>query len=277
MSTRLLQPFARFGGVFLFLFLEVVSFYLVVSFNKKHNQIYLSTANSVTGTAYDRYDAVTDYFSLKQQIQDLQAENAMLRNRLGIARYENIPRVDTVALGDSLKQKFLAVPAKVISNFYANSNNMLTINRGKNHGVAPDQGVIDARGIVGITRQVSNNYATVMSLFHDQTRISARIKRTDSFGSLEWDGRTLGYMQLKAIPQHDSVSVGDTVMTSGYAHHFPPDIVIGVVEESELEQGSNFYTVKVKLINDLRKVRHVYVLRNEMLDEIRSIEQPKQQ
>ena len=84
MSTRLLQPFARFGGVFLFLFLQVVSVYLIISFNRKQNQIYLSTTNTVTGKAYERYDAVTDYFSLKKQIQDLQEENAVLRNLMQI-------------------------------------------------------------------------------------------------------------------------------------------------------------------------------------------------
>lgn len=260
----------------LFLFLEAVSFYLVVNFNKKHNQIYLSTANRIVGGAYDRYDAVHDYFSLKRQIQDLQAENALLRDRLGIAQYETISSVDTLAT-DSVKQKFTAIPAEVVSNFFANSNNMITINRGRKHGVRPDMGVVDVKGIVGITRQVSANYATVMSLFHKQTRISATIKKTNAFGSLEWDGRNPDYLELKAIPKHEVVEVGDTLITSGYGHHFPRGMLIGVIADKKLESGSNYFTLQVKLVNDLRKVEHVYVINNLMREEIDELEQSSQQ
>jgi len=276
MSTRLLQPFARFGGVFLFLSLEVISFYLVVSFNTKQNQIYLSSTNTVTGAAYDRYDAIVDYFSLKKQIQDLQAENVVLRNRLDIAQYENISTIDTFAAGNTHKRQFEVIPAKIISNFYANSNNMLTINRGRNQDVVPDMGVIDGTGIIGITRQVSNDYAVVMSLFHNQTQISAKLKKSNAFGTLEWDGKSPGLMDLNAIPKHDIVAVGDTIITSGYASHFPAEMIIGVIDEISLKPGSNFYSIKVKLVNDLRKVKQVYVVKNLMLNQIDSLQQDNQ-
>lgn len=272
MSTKLLQPFSKFGGFLIFLFLEALCFYLVVNFNKKHNQIYLSTANAVAGTAYDRYDAISDYFSLKKQIQALREENAKLRDRLDIAQYENIATLDTLTSSDSTIQKFSTIPAKVISNFYANTNNVLTIDRGRRHGVGPDMGVIDANGIVGITRQVSRNYATVMSLYHKQSRISAAIKKTNAFGALEWDGQNSELLDLKAIPKHETVEIGDTVITSGYGHHFPKGIVIGQIADIKLESGSNYYALKVALVNDLRRLRHVYVINNLMREEIDHLE-----
>ena len=274
MAKRTIQPFARFRGLFLFLLLEVISFILVINLNTKHSQIYLSTANAVTGSAYDSYDAIEDYFSLKDQIAELQVENALLRNRLNIAKYENVSAMDTTNV-DSLKQKFTFIPARVISNFYANSNNILTINKGTDHGVKADMGVINSKGIIGITRQASRHYATVMSLYHKQTRISVSIKRTGAFGSLEWSASTSEpeLMELKAIPKHEDVKLGDTLITSGYGHHFPRGIKIGVIESKKLPSGSNFFTLKVNLLNDLKKLQGVYVINNIMRDEVTQLEQ----
>lgn len=275
MAIKFPQPFARFGGLFLFLFLEAIAFYMVVNFNKKHNQIYLNTAYAFTAAAYDRYDGINDYFSLKKQIEELQAENALLRNRLGIAKYENVLVRDSIEdlEDDSIRQKFTFIPAKIISNFSANANNIITIDCGTIQGADRDMGVIDGRGIVGIIKGVSPKYATVMSLLHQQTSISAVIKRTNAFGSLEWDGRNPNLLELKAIPKHADVVEGDTLITSGYGHHFPRGIPIGVIESKSLPPGSNFFTLKVRLINNLRRVRQVYVVDNLMYEEIKNLEE----
>ena len=116
-----------------------------------------------------------------------------------------------------------------------------------------------------------------MSLFHTQTRISAKIKNTNAYGSLEWDGKSPGLMNLNAIPKHDTVKVGDTIITSGYARHFPPDLVIGEIVESSLESGNNFYTIRVKLANDLRKVKHVYAIKNQNWGELNKVEKESSQ
>ena len=78
-------------------------------------------------------------------------------------------------------------------------------------------------------------------------------------------------MDLKAIPKHADVVEGDTLITSGYGHHFPRGIPIGVIESKSLPPGSNFFILKVRLVNNLRRARQVYVINNLMYEEIKNL------
>jgi rod shape-determining protein MreC len=57
------------------------------------------------------------------------------------------------------------------------------------------------------------------------------------------------------------VSLGDTVETTGYSAIFPEGILIGVVSDFE-KPGGDFYTIKVALKTDFRKLHFVNVIGN---------------
>jgi rod shape-determining protein MreC len=111
-----------------------------------------------------------------------------------------------------------------------------------------------------------------MSLLHHDTRISAVVKNNDYFGSLVWKGGSPRYMDLEAIPKHAEVHKGDSVVTSGYSSMFPEGLLIGTVASAKLENGSNFYNIRVKLSCDLNKIKHVYVVDNLMREEQETLE-----
>lgn len=272
---QLLQLFLRFGGLFLFLILEGLCFYLIVNFNQKQKQIYLSSASDLVGGFYERYENTIDYLNLKDQIKNLMEENARLRRQLPNASYINNQQTDTVQLvkEDTLIQRYEYIPAKVINNSIVSTNNLLTLNKGSKEGVAPHMGVIGREGIVGIIRNVGDHYSSVMSILHSQTRISASIRPSGYFGSLVWKtSRNPQFMQLEAIPKHAKIEIGDTVQTSGYSI-FPEGIIIGLVEERTIEPGNNFYNIKVKLTNDLAKINHTYIVRDLEIDDIEQLKE----
>lgn len=152
--------------------------------------------------------------------------------------------------------------ARIVRNTTDRPNNYITINKGTNDGVQKDMGVISKDGVVGITRNVGNNYATINSLLHKRTSISAMIKRTAAFGELKWVGTNPQIVSLGSIEKHNTVAVGDTIVTSDYSTHFPTGLMIGTVEATTLPSGNNFHDIKVRLSNDFSTLRYVQVVNN---------------
>jgi rod shape-determining protein MreC len=66
------------------------------------------------------------------------------------------------------------------------------------------------------------------------------------------------------------------VETSELSGIFPEGIFAGTVESWEQRQNESFFTVKVKLGADMKKVNHVYVIRNKFKGERDSLEKNSQ-
>jgi rod shape-determining protein MreC len=76
------------------------------------------------------------------------------------------------------------------------------------------------------------------------------------------------------IPPHVKPVVGDTVVTSGYNTIFPSDILIGTIEEVQLNEAALFYDLRVKLFQDFQKLTFVEVVKSNLKDEQDSLEVP---
>ena len=72
------------------------------------------------------------------------------------------------------------------------------------------------------------------------------------------------------------IKKGDTVITSELSGIFPEGIMVGVVEDFERRQNESFYTAKIKLSADLKKVNHVYIIKNKFKTERDSLENKTQ-
>ncbi len=115
-----------------------------------------------------------------------------------------------------------------------------------------------------------------MSLLHKDNKISSKLKKDGSFGPLFWEGDDFRYATLTDIPTHVKILKGDTVVTSAYSTIFPEGIMIGTVESYERKPAEYFYTVKVKLSTDFKKLNYVYVISNIMKNEQEQLESRSQ-
>jgi len=271
---NLIYLFIRYGGLILFLVLEGLCFYLVVQYNQKQREIYVSSANTWVGTVYQRYDKFARYWNLSAVNDSLAKENALLRAQFRNAQFEATVRKDTITLQkDSFVQQYVYQQATVINNSINQANNFITIDRGSNSGIRYGMGVIGSTGVVGIIRSVSPNFSMVMSILHGQTRISASVASTSYFGSMVWKGSDSRYLNLDAIPKHAVVHVGDTVQTSGYSNIFPKGLPIGLIEKINESTGSGFLNIDVRLFNDLSNLKYVYVVENLFDAEQKTLDQ----
>jgi len=89
---------------------------------------------------------------------------------------------------------------------------------------------------------------------------------------LLWEGKDPRLMTLESIPRYAEITVGDTVVTSGYSTIFPQGLDIGTIESFELKKGTSNLDVEVKLSADMTNLSTVYVIENKDKDEIKALE-----
>jgi rod shape-determining protein MreC len=132
-------------------------------------------------------------------------------------------------------------------------------------------GVISDQGLVGIVLESSANFATVIPVINRDFRLSAKIKSNNYAGILQWDGASPRYAVLTEIPFHVELTVGDSILTSGFSSIFPEGIEVGRIESFSLVRG-NFYDIRVELFTDFQRLYQVNVIRNHRQEEQLNLE-----
>ncbi len=122
--------------------------------------------------------------------------------------------------------------------------------------------VISSQGVVGKVKAVSSHYGVVTSLLNIDVMVSAVLKRTGYFGTVQWDGHNADVVKFNFIPRHVKPTVGDTVVTSGYNAIFPEGIMIGTISEVNLSDEALSYDLSIRLSQDFRKLSFLTVIRS---------------
>jgi len=253
----------------LFLLLLGISLVLTIQSHSYHRSKAVTSANFISGGVYEKIHNVQEYLNLKTQNEQLAKENAILKKMLFNAKDSS-----GIVVRDSLKGygNINIVQAKVIKNSYNVKENYLTLDAGTKAGIKPDMGVVNSLGIIGIVEHTSKNYATVISILNVKSEINARIKKSNHFGTLRWDGKSTGYVQLIDVPRLANVRKGDTIVTGNESVTFPPNINIGVIDKIYTDKETNYFTLNIRLFNDMTNLGHVYVLENYERKEIEELE-----
>ncbi len=261
---------------FLFAFLLALSLAFTIQSHSYHRSRFVNSANFFSGGVYTSVSNLQNYFKLTEYNEQLLQENASLRERLqdydeSKTTLGNIDNIKNAIEIDSANQ-YQFIPAQVINNSYSKADNFITIRGGKNDSIQRDLGVITSKGIVGITDKSSSDFCTVLSMLNSNFTTNAKLKSSEHFGTVQWDGKDPNRIQIIDMQQQAPVKIGDTIETSGKSAIFPKGIPIGTIESFDLDQSKNFYILSVKLLNDMTSLGHVYVIKNKFKDEIKALE-----
>ncbi|QNL47678.1 rod shape-determining protein MreC [Olivibacter sp. SDN3] len=262
---------SKYNNFFLFILFFGISFILVIRNNSFQRASTINSSNAFIGSIYQRIDNFTQYLNLKETNRYLSEENAFLRSQLKTSKYNTLVEQDSVL--DTLGQtQYTYIVARIISNSVHQKNNYITINRGSEQGVKKGMGVISSHGIVGIVLNVSPHFATIQSLLHADSRISASLVGSNAFGSLVWgtENYEANKAVLRDIPNHVKVKPGEEVVTSGFSL-FPPGVSIGKVIKSG-KSGDSFLDIEVQLNNDFNTLQYVYIIEDKFADEKQKLE-----
>jgi len=262
----------KFRFFLLFLLLEVIAIIFTIQYHSYHTSKFVNSANFISGGFYNKVNSINEYFLLKKENKLLIEENIRLKNILAKKPInldnENIQVIDS----SNYFQKYEYSKAKIINNNYTNRNNTLTIDKGSNHGLSTDLGVINSNGVIGVTKNVSSNYTTVLSILNNSSRINVRLKRSNHFGTLVWDGKTHTTTQLLDIPRQAIIKTGDTIITGGKSAIFPEGILVGVVKNFIFE-NNQYQHINVTLFNDMSSIGYIQIVKNLQKEEQQNLEQ----
>ncbi|MGP1515400.1 MAG: rod shape-determining protein MreC [Bacteroidales bacterium] len=247
--------------VFLFLFLEGVCVYFISLSQSIQSSSIISVANNISGTFYNAFENIDSYCYLKSRNEALVKENIALRKQISTSFVRIVNNVheekDTV-----YKQRFSFIDAKVISKSVNKRNNFFMLDKGSLSGIENDMGVISPDGVVGVVVKTTKNFALVMSVLHQDSKLNVRNIRTKTTGTLIWNGNIYSVGQVVDMPSSIPIKKGDTIVTSGFSRDFPEGIMIGVIKDFTKESGTGFYKADVKFSTDYNKLDFVYVIKN---------------
>ena len=259
---QLINFIQKYRYFLFFLFLELIAFQLIINNLSFHKSKFISSASSITGGFYNKINTISDYFQLDIENKELLNENLILRNKL-----EKLSQnMDTVAVSKIFNktkfiQRYSYFQGRVEKNQFRNNYNFLTINLGEKDSITPEMGVINSNGILGITENVLQSYSRVRSILNKNSKINAKLKNSNYFGTLTWDGLDYNITQLLDIPRQAKLKVGDTIITGGMSSIFPEGIPIGRVNNI-INELSIKRIINIQLFNDMSNLKNIYVVKD---------------
>jgi len=206
----------------------------------------------------------------KSQNDRLKRENALLRRQAAeaeaaLAQNETLRRLLRFRDAPRFPNDYDTVAATVLTNPSAFEQSV-TIAAGSNQGVAVDDVVVTAGGLVGKVTRVSRAVARVMLI----TDASSGVRAVDagspgSVGILE-RGSTEGSLVLNRVGKDKRVEAGDTIITAGspggsaLPSLYPRNIPVGTVANVDQRETDIFKRIQVQPFVDLSSLQAVLVL-----------------
>lgn len=262
---RIIYFLIRNKDFILFLSLLFICLSINISYNEYNKSRFLNSSNTLFSHLYNTKFTISKYFNLEYQNKILTEENRKLRlilyntNKMKVDQFEKV--------------NFDVTSVSVIKNSYSYSNNFITIDSGKKDSIDIDNGVISSNGVVGIIDKTTHNYSRFISILNTNFLLNAKFKNSNYFGILSWDGININKVQLKDVPKQAEVSIGDTIVTGGNSLIFPKGIPVGYVDSYKLDNSENYLELEIKLATDMTNIEKLYVLKNNNLREINSLDE----
>ena len=218
----------------------------------------------VTGQLGELAQTARDLRDLRQRNEELEAQNANLL--LENVRLREI-EVEAALLRDLLNfaqanPSFDLQGAHVVGREIArdptNLQRYITLDVGREAGIALNMPVITDRGLVGRIREVGNGWSRVLLIIDRSSSVNALTQSTRASGLVE--GQVDDSLVMRSISQSDVVSVGDTVFTSGLGGNFPRQILIGQIVEVDRQDYELYQTAVVQPTVDFDHLEVVLVI-----------------
>lgn len=269
------QLIYRFHVLLVFIGLEALAITLLIRNNNYHRSVFLDSSNEFVGSLYERRTEIAEYLKLQSINEELARENALLKSE---ASESFLKLTDNLAMVDDTLylQRYAYMPARVINNSVNRVNNYITIDKGLQNGIDKEMGVASKGSVVGIVKDVSDHFASVMPLINVNFTLGVKLSQSDAFGRVVWNGEDPTIAQIIEVPRYANPLRGDTVVTSGYSSYFPEGLMVGTIESYEIPEGENFYQIDIKLSTPFHELSYVNVIHHLLQSEQQELEADSQ-
>ena len=272
---RLLSILSNYRNTILFVILEGIAIFMIVSYNDHQRQLMGDTFLDTRLVFQDASNSVSDYFNLRYENRQLQDESKILYKRVDslerlVKAYESRVGVDsiTTAISERMlaKESFDYIPCRVIKSTTHKNYNYLSLNKGAEDGVTPGMGVISPKGIAGKVIRVGKQYSLALSALNVGFKLTLQAIDHEgemvegNVGVYVWNGGDPRYAFLTIIPETVNLEVGYEVVTSGNSTVFPAGFKVGTIYSKDEAPQDGFHNARIKLATDFNSLGNVYLL-----------------
>lgn len=220
---------------------------------------FASAGNGISSTVSGMFS----YGDLKKQIDELEEENAKLKEQITNLTLSANQLQELQNLQGALGYKDLGSSGKIVSGDVismdgTNWMNIFTINVGKESGIQEGNIVINGDGLVGRVGSTGRGWSKVVSIIDESAKISFKIEGNLSLMGIteaSKDGEIDGFM----LDSTATVSEGDKLITSGMGT-YPAGIQIGKITKVRYDSNSQLERVTVKPTVNFTSLQKVSVL-----------------
>lgn len=213
----------------------------------------LTTPFQALGNVFSNLTATQETLSdLREENEQLLAKNAELQEEAQAAK-----RLQDL-LGLQSSYSLQSTAARIISTSTDSWSRTVVIDRGSSSGLAIGMPVTNSSGAIGQIIECGPTSATVRLIADENSSVSALVQSSRAQGVLK--GSAGGTLHLTLIATDQSVSVGDSVVTSGLGGVYPKGLPLGRVLSVNKNDGDLYYTIVVEPPSSAESFEEVLVI-----------------
>ena len=214
------------------------------------------------GSVWKKYASIDEVMDKNNQ---LEAENAELRQQM--VDYDRI-KAENEAYKALANIQDSNSEATYVSGFVIGRDPLdefggFTLDKGTVDGVEVNDTVISDKGyLVGIVTEADATSCKVMTILHPSFNAAGVVSRTRENGILNGntDYAGGGLCTLTDLERTSETQMGDQVITTGLGGVFPPDLLVGTVQEVVPEASGKSSLAVIRPGADPRTVKHVFII-----------------
>jgi rod shape-determining protein MreC len=216
-------------------------------------------------------ERIIDASASLRDLRDLRERNRQLETLVDQLMIENVRLKEAEAQNEDLRLKLAFAEAypqyvlktaevrgRVIGYEPNNFMSVLIVDMGRRDGVQKGMPVVTERGLVGHIHKVGANWAKVLLIIDPSSSVAALVQSSRAPGLVS--GRLGQDLVMDYIPQEETVSVGDVILTSGMNGNYPKSLLIGQVLEVEQRDIDPFQRAIVRPSVNFEKLETVLVI-----------------
>ena len=224
-------------------------------------------AAAVSNGVSSLWEKYTNIDAILEENEKLTTENAELRGQM--VDYDKLKAENEAykALTNIQEQhpEMSYVSSFVIGRDPLDSFYGFTLDKGSLDGVEANDAITSDEGyLLGVVTEVDLTSCKVMTILHPSFNAAGVVSRTRDNGIITGsaDYAADGLCVLSNLSRSTLTKANDQVITTGLGGVFPPDVLVGVVQELVPEASGKSTIAVLKPGADPRTVKHVFIITN---------------